>query len=157
MAHGISPTKRQAVRPCGRCGSCCTNYPCALSPGDLARISKFLCVTSPELFGRFLVLDYVLISDKKHYYVCPARKSDQPGKTVSLAWAFSDSPCIFLHRNRCGIEQVKPRGGRSMMCPLMRAEGDGNGYGKQRAARDWGRSSALRGLLALAKHQTPLR
>jgi Fe-S-cluster containining protein len=102
-------------------------------------------------FNRFLVLDYVLDSSEKHYYLCPARKDDGPRRIVAKEWTFLPSPCIFLNNRRCEIEEVKPRGGREFFCQLMStSKYDLIRYSKKRAARDWSMSPVLDQLLLAA-------
>ena len=104
-----------------------------------------------EAFKRFLVSDYVLDSSEKRYYLYPARNGDQLGRIVGTEWPFLPSPCIFLRNNKCGIEEVKPKGGRELFCRLMNASNHNlTGYGKKRAARDWNRSPVLNQVLSAA-------
>lgn len=117
----------------------------------MANVAHFLSLSEEEVFNRFLVLDYIVDSSEKRYYLCPARKGDRPGRIVTTEWPFLPSPCIFLSNNRCGIEEVKPRGGRELFCRLMTASNyDMTGYGKNRAASDWNRSPVLNQLLSAA-------
>jgi len=103
------------------------------------------------LFSRFLVLDYIIHSGEKRYYLCPARRDDRPGSIVTTDWPFLSSPCVFLSDNRCTIEEVKPRGGRELSCRLMTASNDDlKRYGKKTAARDWTGSSMLNQLFSVA-------
>ena len=103
------------------------------------------------MFNRFLVLDYIIDSGEKRYYLCPARGGDRPGSIVTTDWAFLPYPCVFLSNNRCRIEEVKPRGGRGLSCHLMTAsDHDLMGYSKKTAARDWTGSPLLNQLLSLA-------
>lgn len=138
------------LKPCLKCGKCCITYPCALSPDDLPRIARFLGLTESELLTHFLVLDYVLDSGQRRYYVCPARKDDEAGRVVHPEWAFSDSPCVFLRGSECAIEEVKPKGGKTFFCSLMTSENRNLiGYGKKKAAKDWAKGPILDDLLVL--------
>lgn len=147
------PTERLFnIHSCLKCGTCCITHPCALAPSDLARIASFLHTTAQDLFRRYLVLDYVLAYGKKRYYVCPARKNEKAAKIVDWNWTFSGSPCIFLHENKCTIEPVKPRGGRTFVCRLMTFEKTNRvAYGKRTAAKDWGRNEMLKHFLSMAE------
>lgn len=117
----------------------------------MANVAHFLSLSEEEVFNRFLVLDYIVDSSEKRYYLCPARKGDRPGRIVTTEWPFLPSPCIFLSNNRCGIEKVKPMSGRELFCRLMTASNyDRTGYGKNRAASDWNRSPVLNQLLSAA-------
>jgi Fe-S-cluster containining protein len=136
---------------CFECAKCCFTQPCALEPEDLTKIANYLDLTEKELFNRFLVLDYVEAEGTKQYYVCPARKTDVPGRIVNPDWTFSDSPCIFLHQRRCSIQDVKPKGGRTYYCGLLTdTRKNVVAYGKKRSTRDWGKASGLRKLARVA-------
>jgi hypothetical protein len=136
---------------CFSCAKCCFVHPCALEPGDLGKIARFLDLTEKELFNRFLVLDYVEVEGSKQYYVCPARKTDPSGTIVSPGWTFSDSPCIFLRNRRCYIQEVKPKGGRTYYCRSLTNTGQVIvAYDKKRAVNEWKRSTNLRSLLNVA-------
>jgi len=140
---------------CLRCGSCCTTHPCALAPGDLTRIARFLGIGRCKVFKEYLVLDYVLRSGKKRYYVCPARVGGGAGTIVPCTWTFADSPCVFLSDSGCAIEQVNPRGGRMFVCRFMTSsKQDHIGYGKKTAAKDWSRSGMLNQLLSSVENKT---
>jgi len=139
------------LKPCLQCGKCCITHPCALAPDDLTNVARFLYLSEKGLFNRFLVLDYVLDSSEKRYYLCPARKDDRPGRIAAKEWTFLPSPCVFLNDIRCEIEEVKPRGGREFFCHLMTTSNyDLIGYSKKRAARDWSMSPVLHQLLLAA-------
>lgn len=146
----INPETESKLESCLQCGKCCTTHPCALAPDDLAGIARFLSLSEESVFDRFLVLDYVADSGERHYYLCPARRGDKPGRIVTTDWPFLPSPCIFLSNNRCAIEEVKPRGGREFSCRLMTGSNhDLIRYGKKTAARDWNESSLLIRLLSM--------
>ena len=103
------------------------------------------------MFNRFLVLDYIIDSGEKRYYLCPARRGDRPGSIVTTDWPLLPYPCVFLSNNRCRIEKVKPRGGRELSCRLMTASNyDLKRYGKKTAARDWTGSPLLNQLFSVA-------
>ena len=139
---------------CTRCGSCCATHPCALAPDDLEKIAAFLGTSCTDVFRRYLVLDYTLASGRKLHYLCPARVGDKPGRIVDWDWAFTRSPCTFLHGNSCAIEPVKPRGGKLFFCHLATNTGRNRViFGKRNAARAWRRNSVLEQLLALAMTQ----
>ena len=143
--------EESTLKPCPRCAKCCITHPCALSPSDLAKIADHFGFSERELFTRFLVLDYVEVSGEKYYYVCPARKDDEPGTTVEPYWTFSDSPCVFLNGGACSIQEVKPKGGKSFYCSLMmNSNRNLVGYGKRSSARDWKRTDILKALLNVA-------
>jgi len=145
---------RTRNRTCIRCGSCCATYPCALAPDDLGEIAAFLGMSSANAFRRYLVLDYAAAPGGKLYYVCPARFGDRTGRVVDWDWAFESSPCIFLHGNSCAIEHVKPRGGRTFSCHLIRSTRRNRVvFGKRKAAKVWRGNPLLEQLLALAKTQ----
>jgi len=100
------------------------------------------------------MLDYVSVSGKEYYYVCPARKGARPGRIAPLEWTLSSSPCIFLDGNLCAIERVKPRGGREFFCYLVtQSKENVIFYGKERAAMDWRGRRVLSRLLIMAKDQ----
>ena len=125
------------MKSCQKCGKCCRAHPCALSPEDVRKIASHFRLTSEQLFKKYLVIDYVHRSNERLYYPCPARKGDKRGTIVSSNWALSDSPCIFLTSNRCAIEEVKPKGGRTLSCSLMTLGRNQIGYGKTKATLDW--------------------
>ena len=140
------------LKPCLQCGKCCVTHPCALSPEDVSRIADHFGLSKEELFARFLVLDWVEVSGRRQYYVCPARKGDEGGTMVKSDWAFSDSPCIFLDSKECSIEDVKPKGGRAFYCGLMTSSNRNFiGYSKKESASDWSNSHLLSQLIILAK------
>ena len=147
--------EESTLKPCSRCAKCCISHPCALAPNDLGKIADHFGLSERGLFTRFLVLDYVEVSGEKHYYVCPARKDDEPGTIVELGWTFSDCPCIFLNGRACSIQEVKPKGGKSLYCSLMmNSNRNLVGYGKASSARDWKRTDILKALLNMAnKHK----
>jgi Fe-S-cluster containining protein len=117
----------------------------------LANIARFLSLSEEGAFNRFLILDYVVDSEERRYYLCPARRGDRPGRIVTTDWPFFPSPCVFLSNNRCRIEEVKPRGGRELFCRLMTGlNHDLIGYTKKRATRDWNESPLLIQLLSMA-------
>jgi len=119
----------------------------------VADVARFLSLSAMGVFNRFLVLDYIVDSSERRYYLCPARKDDRPGRIATTNWSFLHSPCVFLNNNRCGIEEVKPRGGRELFCHLMTASNDDLiGYSKKRAANDWNGSPVLNQLLSAAIH-----
>ena len=96
-------------------------------------------------------MDYVVGTEGRRYYVCPAKRDDRPGRIVTTGWPFLPSSCVFLRNNRCRIEEVKPRGGRDLYCRLMTGSNhDLTGYGKKKAARDWSESPLLIRLVTLA-------
>jgi Fe-S-cluster containining protein len=139
------------LKPCSRCANCCITHPCALAPNDLGKIADHFGLSETELFTRFLVLDYVEVSGKKHYYVCPARKDDEPGTIAETGWTFSLSPCTFLNEGICSIQEVKPKGGKSLYCSLMmNSNRNLVGYDKTSSARDWKRTDILKVLLNVA-------
>jgi Fe-S-cluster containining protein len=139
------------LKPCLQCGKCCVTHPCALSPEDVSRIADHFGLSKEELFARFLVLDWVEVSGRRQYYVCPARKGDEGGTIVRSDWAFSDSPCIFLDSNECSIEDVKPKGGRAFYCSQMTSSSSNFiGYDKKKSAIDWSKSHLLRELFILS-------
>jgi Fe-S-cluster containining protein len=108
-------------------------------------------MSEEELFRKFLVLDYVVVEGKKQYYVCPARKNDLPAAIVEQDWTFSDRPCTFLHDGKCSIQPVKPKGGRTYYCRLLKGtDHDTATYGKKRAAQDWARNPRLQRLLTIS-------
>jgi len=136
---------------CFECAKCCFTQPCALEPEDLRNIANYLNLTQIEFFNRFLVLDYVETEGAKQYYVCPARKTDLPGRIVDPDWTFSDSPCIFLQQSRCSIQDVKPKGGRTYYCGLLTGTAQNIvAYGKKRSVRDWSQESGLKKLVNIA-------
>jgi hypothetical protein len=150
----LSAKSPNQYRACTRCGSCCGTHPCALAPDDLRGIANFLGITCTDLFRRYLVLDYTLSSGRKLHYVCPGRFGDKCGTLVDWDWAFKSSPCIFLTGNSCGIEPVKPRGGRTFLCRLVTgAKRNRAVFGKRKAAEAWMGNPVLERLLAIAKAQ----
>lgn len=117
----------------------------------MANIASFLSLSEEGAFNRFLVLDYIVDSEERRYYPCPARKGDGPGRIVTTDWPFLPSPCVFLSNNRCRIEEAKPRGGRELSCRLMTGSNhDLTGYSKKAAVRDWNESPLLIRLLSVA-------
>jgi Fe-S-cluster containining protein len=147
--------EESTLKPCSRCAKCCITHPCALAPYDLGEIADHFDLSEEELFRRYLVLDYVEFGGKRQYYVCPARKDDEPGTIVELGWTFSGSPCIFLSGRACSIQEVKPKGGKSLYCSLMmNSNRNLVGYDKTSSARDWKRTDILKALLNVAnKHK----
>ena len=138
-------------KSCSQCGKCCITHPCALAPSDLGEIADHFDLPEEELFRRYLVLDYLDIGEKRQYYVCPARKEGKPGTIVEPGWTFLDSSCIFLNGRTCSIQEVKPRGGKSLFCSLMlNSKRNLVGYGKTNSVRDWNRSDILKVLLNVA-------
>jgi Fe-S-cluster containining protein len=138
-------------KSCSQCTKCCITHPCALAPSDLGEIADHFNLREEELFRRYLVLDYVETGGKRQYYVCPARKNDRPGTIVELGWTFSDSSCIFLNGQACSIQEVKPKGGKTLYCSLMmNSNRNLVGYGKVISARDWNRTNILKVLLNVA-------
>ena len=143
--------QESTLKTCSQCAKCCITHPCALAPNDLGKIADHFGLSERELFTRFLVLDYVEVSGEKHYYVCPARKDDERGTIVEPGWTFSGSPCIFLNGGACSIQEVKPKGGKSLYCSLMmNSNRNLVGYGKMSSARDWERTESLTMLLNVA-------
>ena len=142
-------------KSCTECAKCCITHPCALAPSDLDEIADHFDLPEEELFMRYLVLDYLETSGRRQYYVCPARKNDKPGTIVEPGWTFSDSPCIFLNGRACSIQEVKPKGGKSLYCSLMmNSNRNLIGYGKTNSARDWNQTDTLKALLNLTnKHK----
>ena len=117
----------------------------------MGNIARFLFLSEKGVFNRFLVLDYIVDSSEKRYYLCPARRGDRPGRIVTTDWPFLPSPCVFLSNSGCRIEEVKPRGGRELSCRLMTVSNYNlMGYSKKTAARDWNRSPLLNQLLSVA-------
>jgi len=154
LAHIANPS----ANSCFECAKCCFTQPCALEPKDLTKIANYLDLTEIELFNQFLVLDYVEAKGTKQYYLCPARKTDVPGRIVQADWTFSDSPCIFLDRTRCSIQDVKPRGGRTYYCGLLTDKAQSVvAYGKKRSATDWGKDERLKKLLRVATEDEQYR
>ena len=138
-------------KSCSQCGKCCTTHPCALAPSDLGEIADHFDLPEEELFRRYLVLDYLETGDKRQYYVCPARKDGKAGTIVEAGWTFSDSSCIFLNGRTCSIQEVKPKGGKSLLCSLMlNSNRNLVGYGKTNSAVDWNRTDILKVLLNVA-------
>jgi Fe-S-cluster containining protein len=138
-------------KSCSQCAKCCITHPCALAPSDLGEIADHFDLPEEEIFKRYLVLDYLETDDERLYYVCPARKDDKPGTIVEPGWTFSDSSCIFLNGRTCSIQEVKPKGGKSLFCSLMlNSSRNLVGYGKTNSARDWNRTDILKVLLNVA-------
>lgn len=137
-------------RNCQRCGKCCRTHPCAISPEDLPRIAAYLGLADEQLFKKYLVIDYVQESNRRLYYLCAARSGDVPGKMVPSNWTFSESPCVFLKSDSCLIEEVKPKGGRTLSCRLMTLGVNHIRYGKGKAVLDWNNNHFLKQMLPRA-------
>jgi Fe-S-cluster containining protein len=114
-------------------------------------------LTSEQLFKKYLVIDYVQRSNERLYYPCPARKGDRRGTIVSSNWTFSDASCIFLISNRCAIEEVKPKGGRTLSCSLMTLDRNQIEYGKTKAALDWNNNHLLKQMMHIIESPSKVR
>jgi Fe-S-cluster containining protein len=85
------------LKHCNRCGQCCKDSPCLLEESDIDRIAAHLRMDREEFVRTKLDVQPV----------------DRMGAVKPKR---NERGCIFLKGNDCGINRVKPKGGRDYEC-----------------------------------------
>lgn len=109
---------------CKQCGECCST-PCDLIPSDLPPLlSKFKMGLS-EFFKQYLIALLIAspsFSDQILMMV-PVRVDAKGNRTnkclADLEYLNTSGKCIFLKNNTCLIHDVKPFGGKYLICQKM--------------------------------------
>lgn len=112
---------------CKMCGECCKKVPCELVPEDIPRLLKKFNMNFKEFFQKYLIAVPSMCGDKPDIILrlSPVRKIN--GKRIDCYLADEEymqsidkgGECIFLRHNICMVHEVKPLGGRIMVCPKM--------------------------------------
>ena len=99
---------------CSECVSACYNDPGRLVPGDIARISQHLNISSYELINGYLVKILQSHNNQKVFSLAPAKRKGkrciiEPCNEAPEWYAQENGRCIFLDDNDCcSIHEVKP-------------------------------------------------
>lgn len=94
-----NPTSaEQGLTYCNRCARCCMESTCHLAPEDLKPIARFLGVTRKRLLKDSIEL----IRAEAGY--------------VAIKPRITETGCVFLRGRDCGLQPVKPKGGREFQC-----------------------------------------
>ena len=96
---------QEGKKYCTRCGECCKANPCLLEEADVQRIADHLGMPRDDFVRT--KLDVERHGDK--FAVRPKRNA---------------RGCIFLKGNDCGINRVKPKGGREFECWTPQGSGE---------------------------------
>lgn len=98
---------------CLRCGRCCLQRPCDLTPDDIEKMAKHLGITKQEFFAQYCVVDSMLPGmDTNSFNIVLRRHSQKPAKFLSWERTYDiDTPCVFYENNGCKIHDCKPRTG----------------------------------------------
>ncbi len=104
---------------CEKCGRCCERYPCAFTPNDIMKLSKYLKMSVKKMLEEYFTIDYY-ITDENKYYLLPKRNCDKKGlNIVSYDWAFGGEPCIFLMDDKlCKIHECKSENAKMSFCKM---------------------------------------
>jgi len=95
---------------CHECVSACKRNPGWFAPGQAEEAAQHLGIPFED-FKKNLIIDYWVSHDGDDIYVYAPRKInvDRDRKVASFSYAFKDSTCIFLKKDRCSIHIVKPQ------------------------------------------------
>ncbi|MDD6795756.1 MAG: YkgJ family cysteine cluster protein [Clostridiaceae bacterium] len=112
---------------CKMCGECCRKVPCELVPNDIPKLLKKFNMSFKEFFKKYLIAVPSMCGEKPDVILrlSPVRKIN--GRRIECFLANDEymqsidkgGECIFLSDNKCLIHEVKPLGGRIMLCPKM--------------------------------------
>lgn len=91
------------IKHCNRCGECCRQSSCHLEPQDVSRIAQHLGV-SRRAFARQYLQTFEPVQGQ-----------------VAVKPRMAEGGCVFLRGNDCGIQDVKPKGGRDYECWTRKA------------------------------------
>jgi len=105
--------RKIGVKTCVKCASCCWQNPCDLNREDLINISEYLGYKNvKDFFKEKIVIQYY--AQLKKYIIVPVRKGFKAGVfNLPENW-FKLEPCVFLEKNLCTINDVKPKCGKDM-------------------------------------------
>ncbi len=107
--------------PCQQCGECC-KIPCDLIPSDLPPLLKKFNMSLPDFLKKYLIA--LIIASPKYadevLMMVPARVDSLGNRTKKFIadneCLETKGKCIFLERNKCSIHELKPFGGRFLLC-----------------------------------------
>ena len=111
----LKPAFLRGEKKCVMCGYCCHRKTCIPTPNELKKIAEFFRMTPQKLIKKYFAIDIY----KGIYHVRPIgiNIKDLKGKFIPADRTYGEGKCIFLDKkNRCKIQEVKPKQAKSMKC-----------------------------------------
>lgn len=112
------------IGECQQCGNCCKT-PCDIIPTDLQPLLKKFQMNMSDFYKKYLIA--LIIASPKYsdeiLMMVPVRVNSQGVRCLKYLadneYLNTPGQCIFLKDNKCSINDLKPYGGRFLICEKM--------------------------------------